>query len=165
MSENQSFGTSRSRVISFNLFNTLSTVICSCFDLSNEYWLYGQCTRHINFRKVFDSFRKMNGHSSAIACVYSSKCGIHLTRTVIAQGREIESARIQFLPTNLNILSNLSWLPYPAYALQVCMYLMFALSVGFFNVTELRVNHLYRSKITWDLGQIPEAHWLRLPRR
>ena len=86
----------------------------------------------------------MNGHSSAIACVYSSKCGIHLTRTVIAQGREIESARIQFLPTNLNILSNLSWLPYPAYALQVCMYLMFALSVGIFNVTELRVNHLYR---------------------
>ena len=45
---------------------------------------------------------------------------------------------------NLNTLSNLSWLPYPAYALQVCMYLMSALSVGLFEIDVLGERHFFR---------------------
>ena len=45
---------------------------------------------------------------------------------------------------NLNTLSNLSWLPYPAYALQVCMYLMSALSVGLFEIDVLGERHIFR---------------------
>ena len=37
------------------ILNILSTFI----DLSNAYWLYCQCTRHINLRKVFGGVRKV----------------------------------------------------------------------------------------------------------
>ena len=40
---------------------------------------------YINFQKVFGGVRKMYGQLSATGRVYSSKCGIHFIRIVIAQ--------------------------------------------------------------------------------
>ena len=86
----------------------LSNVI----DLLTDYTVSAQDI--LTFDKCSTSVRKMYlcGQESAIGCFfYSSKCGIHFTRTVIAQGveaqvstgREIESAWVQiFLHTVLN---------------------------------------------------------------
>ena len=54
-------------------------VLSNSNDLSNTYWLYGQCTRHINFRQVFGDVGKMYG------VFYSSKSSLQLIQTVIAQ--------------------------------------------------------------------------------
>ena len=40
----------------------LDKLLSNFIDLSNAYSLFGQCTQHINFQKVFGGVRKMNGH-------------------------------------------------------------------------------------------------------
>jgi len=95
----------------------ITLVLANYIDLSLTFQIHTDytvaLTRHNNFRKVLGGVRKIYGEQ-LVNCMfcYSSKCGIHLTRTVLAQwsksqvsqyAREIESARIQIcLHTLLN---------------------------------------------------------------
>jgi len=42
--------------------DSVDEILSKFIDLSNAYWLYGQYTRHINFRKVFGGFCTLYGH-------------------------------------------------------------------------------------------------------
>ena len=75
--------------LSVSVFVVKVLVLSNVIDLSNAYSVYGQCTRHNYYRKVFGGVRKMYGHLSTTVIAQWSKA--HVSNLLVVRSSQHRS--------------------------------------------------------------------------